>query len=414
MVEKPYDFGGGAILGEHSKQKHKVLREYFYRYIKTRCQLPQQSKFRLAVVDGFAGGGKYEDGSSGSPLIFIEELIRSIAEINISRATQNFRPLDIQCLLLLNDVKPDVIEILRQNVAPLLARVAESEPHLDIEVQFSCGAFEEIFPTLKNKLQKLSFKNVLMNLDQCGHSRVDWRTLENIMASFRSAEVFYTFSIDSFLAFLQRDRPEVLTQQFEPFGISSRDIERLSDDLVNKKNWLGAAERLVFDELSVCAPFVSPFSINNPNGWRYWLVHLANSYRAREVYNDILHEHSSSQAHFGRSGLQMLHFDPDHAQSSTLYLFDADGRSSARNQLYDDIPRLIGGFGNTLQIGDLYSNIYNTTPAHSDDVRSSIIENPDLEIITQAGGERRMAHTIELGDTIRLKRQTRFIFPNDT
>ena len=45
------------------------------------------------------------------------------------------------------------------------------------------------------------------------------------------------------------------------------------------------------------------------------------------------------------------------------------------------------------------------TPAHSDDVHASIIENPDLEVITPAGGERRKPNTIGVGDTIRLKKQ---------
>ena len=98
---------------------------------------------------------------------------------------------------------------------------------------------------------------------------------------------------------------------------------------MHKQTWLGTAERLVFEAFRTCAPFVSPFSVNSRNGWRYWLVHFANSYRARQVYNNILHANSSAQAHFGRSGLNMLAFNPAHEEGS-LYLFDALGRQTAQ------------------------------------------------------------------------------------
>lgn len=133
---------------------------------------------------------------------------------------------------------------------------------------------------------------------------------------------------------------------------------------MNKGAWLGAAERLVFGAFQSCAQYVSPFSINNPNGWRYWLIHFANAYRARQEYNDILHRNSTAQAHFGRSGLHMLSYDPAHA-SATLYLFDVSGRKEAQEQLSDDIPRLVMEFGDAISVGTLYeTNLQHDACAH--------------------------------------------------
>lgn len=409
MVAKQYDFADGAVLGEHSRQKHRIVREYFRQYVKTRCQLPQRTIFRVAIVDGFAGGGRYSCGSPGSPLIFVEELLSAIDEINVVRAGEGFRLLDISCLLILNDADKKVVEILRENIAPVLAMARENQ-HLHIEVVYGSQRFEEAYAEIKTRLLSDSFHNVIFNLDQCGHSHVKWETLSDIVSSFKSSEIFYTFLIDALLTFSQQKNPRVLEQQFRPFGITLPQIQSLSADLVTKRDWLGAAERLVFDALRGCAPFVSPFSINNPEGWKYWLVHLASSYRAREVYNNVLHNCSSSQAHFGRSGLRMLHYDPQQANENSLYLFNEDGRSSARSQLFDDIPRFVAEFGNALSVNEFYSGIYNMTPAHSDDVRSAIIENQDLEVITPTGGERRKAHTIKLDDVVRLKTQPSFHF----
>ena len=78
VVEKRYEWADGAKLEEHSKRKHKILREYVFDYLTVRCKLPQQERFRLAIVDGFAGGGRYQCGTAGSPLIFIEELRRAV------------------------------------------------------------------------------------------------------------------------------------------------------------------------------------------------------------------------------------------------------------------------------------------------------------------------------------------------
>lgn len=62
MAEKEYKWADGAVLEEHSRRKHRVLREYFSEYLRVRWRLPQQTKFRLAIVEGFAGGGRYRCG----------------------------------------------------------------------------------------------------------------------------------------------------------------------------------------------------------------------------------------------------------------------------------------------------------------------------------------------------------------
>jgi three-Cys-motif partner protein len=408
MAEKPYEWTDGATLEDHSRRKHKILREYFAQYLAVRCQLPQQERFRLAIVEGFAGGGRYKCGTAGSPIIFIEELRRAIEAVNTQRAAQGFGLIQIECLVVLNDHSRDAIEVLKANVAPLLAEIAQDVPRLHLRVEYLTDTFEAAYPRIKQLLEQGRYRNVLFNLDQCGHSHVEHATVIDIMRSNPSVEIFYTFMIQSLLAFLQKSDPVQLAAQLNPFGIDTAKLGSL-DGVMSKNNWLGGAERLVFETFRTCAPFVSPFSINNPGGWRYWLIHFANIYRARQVYNNVLHQNSTAQAHFGRSGLNMLSYDPDH-EGGSLYLFDVSGRESARTQLLNDIPRLISESGDVIGVGDFYESIYNATPAHADDVHRAIIENPDVEVITPAGGERRTAHTIGVGDVLKLRRQKSF-FP---
>jgi len=407
LVEKPYEWADGANLEEHSRRKHKILREYVFDYLNVRCKLPQQECFRLAIVDGFAGGGRYLCGTAGSPLIFVEELKHAVEAVNTQRAVQGLGAIEVECLLIFNDANRDAIELLKTQVAPLQADIAQTCPKLHIRVEYLNELFEDAYPKIKGFLGQGRYRNVLFNLDQCGDRHVEQSTILDIMRSYPAAEIFYTFMISSLLAFLQKNEPKQLQARLNHLGVKSSDIETLNG-FMSKNDWLGTAEKIVFDTFRLCAPYVSPFSINNPGGWRYWLIHFANVYRARQVYNNILHDNASLQAHFGRSGLDMLSYDP--RQDGELYLFDGDGRASAKRQLLSDIPRLVTEYGGAMPVMDFYENIYNFTPAHADDIHDAIIDNHDLEVVTPTGGERRKANTISVNDVIKLKQQTSF-FP---
>ena len=115
MVQKLYEWEIGATLEDHSRRKHKILREYFLNYLEIRCQVPRQSRFRLAVIDGFAGGGRYSCGTGGSPVIFMEGLKKATELVNLKRGAQGLGKIEIECLLVLNDAHRDVVEILKGN-----------------------------------------------------------------------------------------------------------------------------------------------------------------------------------------------------------------------------------------------------------------------------------------------------------
>lgn len=408
MVEKKYSWKDGAVLLDHTRRKHKVLREYMKRYLSVRCQHPAQTKFRLAIVEGFAGGGRYKCGTVGSPLIFIEELRAAADGFNLRRNAEGMAPLDIECFLILNDSDPETLALLKTHVEPVLQEIKEEVPKLHIQAAYMCERFEEGYLNIKELLLRGGYQNVLFNLDQCGHSHVDAETLRDISVSFASAEIFYTFAVASLIAFLHKANPKLVLARLGFLGVTLNDISVLEEQQSNRE-WLGAAERLVFESFQGCAEYVSPFSINNPEGWQYWLIHFANNYRARQEYNNVLHDNKTAQAHFGRSGLHMLSFDPNH-DDNRLYLFEEADRDRAKHQLMEDIPRLVSEFGDAVNIGQFYGSIYNMTPSHTRDIHAAMIENPDLEVLTQKGRERRKANTITPADMLRLKKQITF-FP---
>lgn len=149
LVDKNYDWDGGAILEDHTKKKHKILSEYFSEYLRVRCKHPQQSKFRLAIVDGFSGAGKYKEGEYGSPLIFIDTLSCLIKEINCYRTSQGHKSVSIECLIIFNDSCPIAIQKLKENTSSLLAPLKESEKNLQIHCEYLNNEFDKSYSYIK-------------------------------------------------------------------------------------------------------------------------------------------------------------------------------------------------------------------------------------------------------------------------
>lgn len=342
-------------------------------------------------------------------MIFAETLLRAIQEINVERGAENMPLVEVDCLMILNDNDPDAVRSLREAMAPFAAAAKEEGSPVGLFLEFQQGEFETLVDDFCTRVDDGRYRNVIYNLDQCGHSRVRRETIARLVRSEKSVEVFLTYAVQSLIAFLDRSDPEVVRRRLEHLDLRPGALE-FTDELLSKDEWLGAAERIVFEHFGESAPFVTPFSINNPSGWRYWFMHFASSYRARQVYNDVLHDNSSQQGHFGRAGLRMLSFDPSH-EKGTLYLFDPDARHDARQQLPDDIARLVSEGGDTIGISEFYRSIYNETPAHSDDIHSAIFDNPDLEVLTPKGNRRRHPHTVSLDDTLCLNKQMRFYLP---
>ena len=143
----------------------------FARYLEVRCQLPQQARFRLAVVEGFAGGGRYNCGTAGSPLIFIEQLRRAAEAFNLKRSSEGMAALDIECLLILNDEEREAVEFLKTHAEPLLAAIKAEVPKLHLQGVYLSKPFEEALSRNQGDAGTWPVSHVVFNLDQCGVQR---------------------------------------------------------------------------------------------------------------------------------------------------------------------------------------------------------------------------------------------------
>jgi three-Cys-motif partner protein len=84
-----------------------VIRSYLERYVEVLTVHPAQDYFRLTLVDGFAGGGRYlsvksKEERSGSPLLMLEAM-KAAKERAQSKRT---KPFNLEVALL----KPSIHE----------------------------------------------------------------------------------------------------------------------------------------------------------------------------------------------------------------------------------------------------------------------------------------------------------------
>jgi len=407
MPAKDYLWKEGAVLGDHSKKKHQILREYIAEYLRVRCTVPQQSRFRLAVVDAFCGGGAYAGGEVGSPIIFLDTLCNVSEQINMQRAVDGMAQITFECFCIFNDKEPTAIAALKTHLAPYIAR-AEESPHVNAQIHFMNEKFEQAYQQIKSRLANARVtRNVFFNLDQCGNKHINRETIIDILRSYQSAEILLTFAIQSMMSRLPLQRTPTRDTILQRHGVSLSDVDGL-DSIGRKPEWRAAIEQLIFDSYRNCAPFVSPFAINNPDGWLYWLLHFSNEQKARQVYNDLLHENSGVQGHMGRAGLNMLTYNP--ANEGIEYLFQDADRKRAREQLMYDIPKAISEFGDAVSLDEFMRSVGNETPAHSMDIHQAMIDNPDIRVETLNGGERRSANGIRRTDTLIMKQQRSLFF----
>ncbi len=411
MAKVKYLWGNNSLpkLDLHSEGKLKVLRDYMVDYIKIRCRNYFMPKFKLVIVDGFSGGGFYQNPISkikepGSPIIFIRSLVDAINQINQKRPQNKLR---IECTLVMNDAKKAAIEQLREFCDQEIKQVYSEIPELKIVSIYINKEFIEAYSEIKEIIRNGRFTNCVINLDQYGYVHVPSKYLIELIDISNSVEIFYTFMIEPLVSFMEKNNRERLMKQLRTLDVSYEDIKNLQEGLKNDE-WRGFAEQFVFKNFKSISKFITPFSINNPKGWKYWLIHFSKKIDAREAYNSILHKHDTSVLHFGERGLDMLEYDPKYLGQQ--YLFTEQDKELNFQHLLEDLPRKLCEYEGGTIVGTFLENNYNQTVAPRESICEALLKSKDIKLVTQENGYRRSANAIKNTDRIVCNLQKFFIF----
>ena len=415
------DGGRPPAIKQHSLAKHEILRSYLIAYIQTLTTSPRQDHFRLTLVDGFAGGGVYHHATTGdevlgSPFIMLEAVKE--AEFIINQTRQKKIHFDIKYFFI--EADKATAEVLRSQLAERgYGSLIGESIHL-LEGRFNDHA-DSVVQFIKKRSPK-SAKAIFL-LDQYGYTDVPIPLLNMLMHKLPGAETILTFAVDSFINFAG-DHP-ITKRGLERLGVTDLLHGRSFDEIKRtEKDWRLFIQSCLYKEIVEAsgASFYTPFFVRSTNGHGdYWLLHLSQRPRARDVMARIHWEKNNYFIHYGGAGLnmfQMLGYVPEMdseftGQMELGFCFDNIAKEKSVKTLAEQIPHMIYPDPEGMTFGELFSVTCNSTPASAAIYRDALgllLKYKEVDIIGQDGTERRSANRIHDTDQIVPPVQRSFVF----
>lgn len=412
---------GPAPIQQHSVAKHRILQSYLSAYFQTLVSSPSQDVLRLTLVDGFAGGGLYYHTDTnelikGSPFICLNATREADYLINKGR----HKPVQLEVSYFFIEAERD---------AHLhLDKVLREEGHgsaLGNTIHLRHAKFQDEADGVIQFIKKKNPKNgrSIFILDQYGYKDVPTGIIQKIFANLPSAEVILTFGVDSFLNFAS---DKTLTQELlDEVGIPQLWQGRpLAEIKKSERDWRYFIQSTLYKNLVTrCgAEYFTPFFIRNKKGHGdYWLIHMSQHHRARDVMTEVHWDNHNHFIHYGGAGLnmfQMVGYDPDHDNSFKKqfdfgFEFDNVARDASITTLMEQIPRLIYAHDEGISFGELFAKTCNTSPASAEIYRDAIgklLEEKIIEAISVDGVQRRSGQQVKATDQILPPRQRGFFF----
>ncbi|WP_166648555.1 three-Cys-motif partner protein TcmP [Phyllobacterium brassicacearum] len=398
-------------LKPHSGAKLRLIEHYLEAYFDTVVRSPRMDRLRITLVDGFCGGGAFDDKGlrvQGTPFLLLNAIRNAQAKLNASRA----KPIDIDAQFHFVDLSKHHIEFLREELIRegYLSRIGH-------DIHLHRKKFEEAAVEIEASIRKRTVRGKgrsLFLLDQTGYGEAPFETIRSLFANFEKAECILTFAVDFLIDYLS-----TRAENLKGFAKVELDQSQIIE-MIGLRDGSGgryAIQRLLLQHIqaSTGASFLSPFFIRSRDSNKnLWLVHLSQHATARNVMVDSHWAVKNHSLHQGRGGLEMLGFDPNFDPSVTSdFMFGDHEVSIMKDQLAEDLLRRIRDTtkGNPVRYGQLLNSIANETPARLEDLDSVIghlAAKRELSILNQDGTARR-TFSPDKQDFIEMNRQSRLL-----
>jgi three-Cys-motif partner protein len=423
MARSPYKWpadGKPAIIKQHSVAKHDVLRTYLVDYIQTLVVSPQQDQLRLTFVDGFAGGGIYlHDGTRetiyGSPFAFLQAAEEAANLLNAARQ----KPLAMNVDYFFVELDGNAFNSLKRTLVD-----QGYGPRIGVDIHLFNSSFEtQVNPILAfiAKKSPRSGRSIFL-LDQYGYADVPTAQIRGIFSELPAAEVLLTFNVDSFLNYAS-DGPstrKTLTDIGIPDVLRGRTIEDIKR---SEKDWRLYIQSCLYRELvEACgARYYTLFFIRTEGHGDYWLVHLSQHPRARDVMARVHWSKNNNFIHYGGSGIDMfrvLGYSADRdldfsGQGAFGFCFDDIAGESSVRSLMSQLPSLIYARDDGVSFGELFATTCNLSPADSSRYKEALerlVQHKEISIVAPDGARRLKASTITDKDQLLPTQQKTFGF----
>ena len=385
-------------LPEHSKAKLAVLRRYLRAYFDRLGTNPARDEFRLDLVDGFAGGGIFQDGNtieSGTPLIMLEESKAAQDRLNRNR----IKPLHFDCKMHFVDVNPDHTDHLRKILADRGYQVHSEE--ISIHNEPFEDVADDIIADILHRQPRVG--RTIFLLDQTGFSQVALALVARIFSKLPTAEVILTFASDALLNHLA-DRPQ-LVNAVAPVELTQSRIQ----DLIQLRNGDGGralSQRVLREHIrnATGATYDTPFFIRPKQSRRaLWFIHLSRHPTARDVMLQCHWDSFNTFEHYGSGSFDMLGWDALNTGTLPLFRFEELDAKQMQDQLLNSMPAELYALAaeNPITVDVVRHMLANKTAARFSDLDRTILalaEEREFDILNPDGKVRSRTLT-RLGPT---------------
>lgn len=417
MPRKAYDWKNGPdLIQQHSIAKHRILQSYLAAYFRTLVSSPNQELLRLTLVDGFAGGGMYVHSDTkqlvkGSPFIFLDA--KREAEFLINQGRHKRVQLEVDYFF----IEPE------RHAYMHLDKVLREEGYasqIGNQIQLRCAKFQDEVNSIIDFIRRKSPRNgrSIFSLDQYGYREVPTDLIRKIFENLPSAEIILTFAVDSFLNYA--GDTQLTNSLLVEIGFSDAFQGKTIDQIkASDRDWrLFIQSNLYRHLVTTCgAKHYTPFFVRNNKGHGdYWLIHLSQHHRARDVMTEVHWANNNYFIHYGGAGLdmfQMVGYDPDYdfahrGQADLGFEFDDVARTRSIAALNEQIPVRVYSHDEGISFGELFATTCNNSPASANIYRTAIeglIERKIVEVHGVDGVRRRSANQIKATDQIVMPNQ---------
>jgi three-Cys-motif partner protein len=417
MTLKQYNWKDGPdFIQQHSVAKHRILQAYLAAYFQTLVSSPNRETLKLTLVDGFAGGGLYvhqdtREVIKGSPFIFLEATHEAEYLINKDR----HKPVQLLVDYFFTEADPNAHKHLDK-----VLREAGYGDRIGNGIYLEHARFQDKADAIIAFIKKKSPRNgrSIFALDQYGYKEVPTHLMRKIFEALPSAEVILTFGVDSLMNFANDGDhgKDLLDGLGLPDIFAGRSIEEIK---ASDRDWRLFLQSTLYRRLveNCGARHFTPFFIRNRGGHGdYWLIHMSQHHRARDVMTEVHWANNNYFIHYGGSGLdmfQMVGYDPAHdsqylKQSVLGFEFDDVAKHASIAALNEHIPRRVYADDAGISFGELFATTCNSSPASAQIYRESVgqlIVERVIEVVAADGGSRRSAAQIKATDQLITPRQ---------
>jgi three-Cys-motif partner protein len=399
-------------IDPHTKAKHKILEEYIENLIITLYGKARYGVTTFTFIDGFCGGGMYEDPDSkeqweGSPIRIIKAV-----QAGYKKSNRNY-PLDVKFIFI--DSKKAHLDCLKNYSLPEagLEEISNSKQCI-----FECSEFEKLVDWCVLKVGDRKGHSFFL-LDPFGWTQVSMSSIRKIN-SLNGSEILYTYMID----FIERFIIERYDSQHSGFkNVLEADEFYLKADpqkinTVGEQCYLRNESMRLFRERGN-AKYVFTFSLISRGDVRvlYYLMHLSKDLTALEVIKESFWKENTLdyQYYFEVYGYGFRASDYyEEDQFSLKFDITRDSNEFCVEKLQGDVGNLIQQNPEGILFRDLCSQTMQLNPAsrsHYARYINNLRETQDVEVVRK--GEIVVGRKINLQrkDVIRLTRKRQLFMP---